>query len=247
MHDALLFYAKSADSGYTWNWPMEPKAAGAPKYKRRNVTSIPRRRRSRRTCSEARPARSLSQTRFKLRCLPLPPSARQRRMRRVSRGGEVRPWVRRERREGSVLGSPCSPPPSSAESVSSSPGARNRLPSSRVAPRPGAAGPTSKNWRMGGGAWEPRTPCRRRSRPEKRISKTPHSAAKRSAWTTNKRAAPAHYTGYISGERRAVAPVRAPPTGRRAAPLAGAPGFEPGITGSKPVALPLGYAPSGPV
>ena len=25
--------------------------------------------------------------------------------------------------------------------------------------------------------------------------------------------------------------------------LAGAPGFEPGITGSKPVALPLGYAP----
>src|SRR5205085_11208950 len=27
---------------------------------------------------------------------------------------------------------------------------------------------------------------------------------------------------------------------------AGAPGFEPGITGPKPVALPLGHAPSGP-
>ena len=26
--------------------------------------------------------------------------------------------------------------------------------------------------------------------------------------------------------------------------MAGAPGIEPGITGSKPVALPLGYAPS---
>src|SRR6478752_7155134 len=28
--------------------------------------------------------------------------------------------------------------------------------------------------------------------------------------------------------------------------MAGAPGFEPGITGPKPVALPLGHAPSGP-
>ena len=37
MHDTLLFYVKSADNRHTWNWPMEPKAAGTPKYKRWNV------------------------------------------------------------------------------------------------------------------------------------------------------------------------------------------------------------------
>src|SRR5690349_5155712 len=33
----------------------------------------------------------------------------------------------------------------------------------------------------------------------------------------------------------------------RFAELAGAPGFEPGMAGPKPAALPLGYAPTGPI
>ena len=35
MHDTILFYAKKAGQN-TWNWPMEPKAKGTPKYKRWN-------------------------------------------------------------------------------------------------------------------------------------------------------------------------------------------------------------------
>ena len=36
MHDILLFYGKSRDG--IWNWPMEPKAEGTPKFKRWNTT-----------------------------------------------------------------------------------------------------------------------------------------------------------------------------------------------------------------
>ena len=34
MHDTILFYGKGGDT--TWNWPMEPKSAGTPQYKRYN-------------------------------------------------------------------------------------------------------------------------------------------------------------------------------------------------------------------